>query len=245
MSDRDGPRLGIIGGSGFLDGLDPDGLGVDVEARDVEGVRLHVSGRFVFLQRHGEGVPHLPHDVPHHTHIRLLKEMGVREVVGLTSTGSLRAEIVPGTLVIPDDYLSRHPPPSFDDGTHIIPVLDPSLQEFLAGVVRDAFRNLSSSPAPPIHRGGVYAETRGPRFETRAEVRSLARDAHIVGMTAASEATLAQEAGLRYAILSIVDNWAHGIGPLTLEDFQERKRENRTVAAAVLLQVIRARQGGS
>jgi 5'-methylthioadenosine phosphorylase len=229
--------LGIIGGSGFLDGLDPDGLGVEVERRVVDGVHLHHSEHFVFLQRHGEGVPHLPHEIPHHAHIRLLAELGVRKVVGLTSTGTLRPEIEPGTLVIPDDYLSRHPPPTFGEHNHILPELDEGLQGFLATVAREVVRTLPSAPA--IHLGGVYAETRGPRFETRAEVRSLARDAHIVGMTAASEATLAQEMGLRYAILGIVDNWAHGVGPLSLDDFRERRRENRTVAAAILLRILK------
>jgi 5'-methylthioadenosine phosphorylase len=210
-------------------------------------VRVQRSADFVFLRRHGEGTPHLPHRVPHHAHVLALEALGVDRVVGLTSTGSLREALSPGTIVVPEDYLSRHAPPTFagDGPLHIVPQLDPELGSLLEGVARGAAGALPSGPRPAIHVGGVYAETRGPRFETRAEIRSLARDADVVGMTAASEATLCQERGMGYAILSLVDNWAHGVvaEPLSLEGFRARQAENRSLARAVLAELLRIHSG--
>ena len=75
----------------------------------------------------------------------------------------------------------------------------------------------------------MYAQTVGPRFETPAEVRSLARDADIVGMTIASECILAREAGLAYAVVCMVDNAANGADDvaLTLEDLHRNVEANR------------------
>ncbi len=241
--------LGIIAGSGYLDGVDPSALGVPVIDEAIETprgtVQVQRTEAFVFLRRHGTDGYHPPHRVPHHAHLLGLRRLGVREVVGLTSVGSLRGELAPGTVMVPEDYLSTHPPPTFareDEALHIVPELDAGLRRRLEGIARRVMA-VDSVPGPTaVVAGGVYAETRGPRFETRAEVRALARDADVVGMTAASEATLAQELGLRYAILSIVDNWAHGVTdePLSLEGFRARQEENRRLAAAILNEIIRS-----
>ena len=70
----------------------------------------------------------------------------------------------------------------------------------------------AASSEIPVVDGGTYAQVRGPRFETRAEIRLLASFADLVGMTLAAECTLAGEAGLAYAALCIVDNLANGVG---------------------------------
>ncbi|TVP60904.1 MAG: 5'-methylthioadenosine phosphorylase [Gemmatimonadales bacterium] len=247
-AERGDAPLGIIAGSGYLDGVDPSALGVPVIEAAIETsqgvVTVQRADAFVFLRRHGTDGYHPPHRVPHHAHLLALRALGAREVVGLTSVGALRDEYAPGTVMVPEDYLSTHPPPTFareGEALHIVPELDAGLRRRLEGVARRVMA-AGSVPGPTaVVASGVYAETRGPRFETRAEVRALARDADVVGMTAASEATLAQELGLRYAILSIVDNWAHGVTdePLSLEGFRARQEENRRLAAAILSEIIR------
>jgi 5'-methylthioadenosine phosphorylase len=228
--------LGIVGGSAFLRGLPPGGS----EERQVSTPRgdvvAHVGDGFVFLRRHGEEGYRPPHRVTHHAHALALTELGLGAAVGLCSLGSLDPELKPRTAVVPDDYLSLAPPPTLagdDERLHIIPGLDPSLRAILLDVAR-------RTPGR-VHDGGVYAETRGPRFETRAEIRLLADYADVVGMTAASEATLFQEAGLRYAILGLVDNYAHGIGvqPLTMDRYEDSLEKNRVRARAILDQLIR------
>jgi 5'-methylthioadenosine phosphorylase len=239
--------LGIVGGSAFLeeDALEGAGLGATRGGETLHEVRtargtvwLRHAGDFVFLRRHGEGEYRPPHRIPHHAHVLAMETAGVRQVVGLASTGSLDPELVPGDVVVPDDYLSRHAPPTFaaDEYLHIVPELDHHARALLLQAARNA---VGEGPGRVVE-GGVYAETRGPRFETRAEVRALARDASVVGMTAASEATLFQERGIGYAVLCIVDNFAHGIGQdtLSLAAFQERQAGNAALARRILLELI-------
>ncbi|MFB6240000.1 MAG: MTAP family purine nucleoside phosphorylase [Gemmatimonadota bacterium] len=223
-------RLGIIGGSAFLEGGPPPGA----EPRDVETdrgrVRAHAGGSFVFLSRHGEGDTYRPpHRVRHHAHALALDRLGVERAVGLCSVGALHREIELGAAVVPEDYLSLQAPPTFagDERLHVVPELDGELRRLLLDVAREV--------GDPV-REGVYAQTAGPRFETRAEVRLLADYADVVGMTAASEATLCQERGIDYAALAIVDNHAHGVTgeELSLEAFEEKQAENRGRARAAL-----------
>lgn len=223
-------RLGIIGGSAFLDGEPPAGTDQRRVETDRGEVRMHLSDDFVFLRRHGEETYRPPHRVPHHAHALALEELGVGRAVGLCSVGALHGEIALGTAVVPDDYLSLRAPPTFagDERLHVVPELDADLRRLLLAAAEDVGR--------PVLDGGVYAETSGPRFETRAEVRLLADYADVVGMTGASEATLLQERGIPYALLGIVDNHAHGVGgdELTLEAFEEQKATNRERARAAL-----------
>jgi purine nucleoside phosphorylase len=227
--------LGIIAGSAFLDGP-PEATEEVVVPTGRGEVTVHVGEGWVFLRRHGHGRYHPPHLIPHHAHALALERLGVRRVVGMTSVGSLRVGLVTGSAIVPDDYLSLHPPPTFaeDDRLHIVPALDAGLRKLLLAAAR--------ATEGPVQDGGVYAETRGPRFETRAEVRLLADYAHVVGMTGASEATLCQELGLAYALLGLVDNPAHGIGPepLTLEAYDARLARNRVRAGAILAEIIRS-----
>jgi 5'-methylthioadenosine phosphorylase len=230
-------RLGILAGSSFLG----EDLALDAAPETLPTshgpVSLLVGETFVFLPRHGSGHPYRPpHRIPHHAHALALEALGVRRAVGLYSVGGLRPDFVPGTVVVPDDYLSMHPPPTFveDERLHQVPLLDPHLRAALARIARQT--------DAVVRDGGVYAETRGPRFETRAEVRFLGHHAHVVGMTGASEATLLQERGLAFAMLAIVDNLAHGVGesPLSMEAYEARRRANGTLARSLFQGVLDA-----
>jgi len=233
-------RLGITGGSSFLEGTvlgDAEETRVETEFGEVI---LHAGPGYVFLARHGTGVYRPPHRIPHRAHATAFRELGVSEVVGLNSVGSLDTGLGPGTVLVPDDYLSVHPPPTFagDERLHIVPALD--------GDLRDLLLRAAHATGGPVVPGGVYVETRGPRFETRAEVRWIRNLGDIVGMTAASEATLCQERGLRYAMLGIVDNFANGITgePLTFEEYEAHRIANVARANAILEALIELRGAG-
>ena len=92
----------------------------------------------------------------------------------------------------------------------------------------------------PLHNGGVYWQVSGPRFETRAEIRLISRFADVVGMTAASESIVAQQLGLSYAVICVVDNLANGVAeqPLTLQEFEAGKRATRAAVLDVLAAVV-------
>jgi len=227
-------RLGIIGGTAFLKGAFLD----DAEERRVTTERgevtLFVGDGFAYLLRHGHGVYRPPHRVTHHAHVLAFASLKITRAVGINSVGSLDAGHGPGTVLVPDDYLSVHPPPTFaeDESLSIVPALDADLRALLLAAARDT--------EGPVADGGVYVETRGPRFETRAEIRWLAPLGDVIGMTAASEATLLQERGIAYANLCMVDNLANGLGldPLTYEAFEQKVSENEARVRAILARII-------
>jgi len=170
---------------------------VRTEYGDVE---IFEGSDAIFLPRHGIAMDTPPHRINHRANISALKESGVDGVVCVCSTGSLNPEIPPGALVVPHDYINFGVPLTFydDEIRHIVPELDGRLRS----------RIVKASHGKD---GGVYVQTHGPRFETKAEIRVLGQFADIVGMTMANEATLCCEAGIPVAALCTVDNYANGV----------------------------------
>lgn len=230
------PRVGIIGGSG----LSRSGLLEDVEELQVETPYGPPSGPLevgragdtpvAFLPRHGPDRAVPPHRVNHRANLWALKEREVEEVVGTSSVGSLTRALAPGSFVVPDDYFSPWQVVTFHDEAvvHVTPGLDEGVRSRLieAGRAADVV----------LHETGVYVQTRGPRLETRAEIRFLQEVGTVVGMTMASEATLAREASVPYASLCSVDNYAHGLQdePLAYADIRRVQEKNATAARRIL-----------
>lgn len=243
MTDR--PRLGIIAGSSFLDDVTlPRG-----KARTIftpyGDVPVRETADWVILRRHGEAGYRLPHRIPHHAHVTAFQRLGVAAVAGFASTGALRSDIQPADIIVPDDYMSWHAPPTFadDEYLHIVPALSASVRDLLLRAARtatDNFQDTVGDRRPTVRDGGVYVQTHGPRFESAAEVRMLAGHADVVGMTAASEATLFQERGIPYAVLCIVDNMANGAGPtpLTERAYQDQLARNALRAGAIITALV-------
>lgn len=208
---------------------------LDVEGADgsTRGIEIDDCGDFVVLLRHGRAGTVPAHLVDHHAHIRALCAAGCSRVLAIGSGGGLRAELGPGRVVAPDDFLALTTYPTFHTTTdgYAMPGFD---TEWRREVV-DAWMGAA---ATPIIDGGTYAMVRGPRFETKAEIRLLAAHADIVGMTLAAECILAREAGLAYAAVCRVDNLANGIGGHDLE--VEEYRANARAFADAFAADIRA-----
>jgi 5'-methylthioadenosine phosphorylase len=238
-----GNRLAVIYGYSLPEGAHPvEGERVSVRAggeRPVEGID---AGEIVALPRHGfdRSVP--AHLVDHRANIRALCELGCGRVLALGSVGTLRADLEVGSFVCPDDFYAPETAPSFYDNPrgHSVPGFDPEWRT----VVLDAWRDDSETE---LVDGGVYAQTIGPRFETPAEVRALARVADVVGMTIAAETVLAREASLAYAAVCSVDNLANGIAeePLTVEEYRRGRDRTATALKTALEQVLRALAPGA
>ncbi|MDW8468832.1 MAG: S-methyl-5'-thioinosine phosphorylase [Burkholderiales bacterium] len=174
-----------------------------------------IRGRdVVFLARHGYGHTIAPHRVNYRANIWALKEQGVEGVISVASVGGIRAEFGPGTLVIPHqiiDYTWGRRSTFFDGPGD--PVVHIDFTEPYAPALRARLLAAARACGEPVHDGGVYAATQGPRLETAAEIDRLERDgADIVGMTGMPEAALAREAGLAYAAIAVVANHAAGRG---------------------------------
>jgi purine nucleoside phosphorylase len=192
-------------------------------------VAVRGSGDFVFLQRHGKALLP-PHKINHRAHIQALRELGVIEIIGINSVGSLKMGIKPGTFVIPDDFLSPWDVPTFFDQEmrFVIPTMDSSLAARLGkACLESGLKAL---------RGGTYIQTTGPRLETRAEIRMLKRFGDVIGMTMASEATLCAEYSIPYASLCSVDNYCNGIAkePLTMDDIYSHAKRNAAKIESVI-----------
>jgi 5'-methylthioadenosine phosphorylase len=193
------------------------------------------AGDFVYLQRHGLDAYTAPHAIDHGANMGALREAGCDRVLALGSVGSTRTEIGVGTFVAPDDFISLTRATVYDDARgHLMPCFDREWRAMLIG----AFGRAGIS----VHDGGVYWQSEGPRFETPAEVRMIARDADVVGMTIASEAVVAAELGLRYAAVCNVDNLANGVAPepLTIDEYEAGKAANQERAKHALAQIVPA-----
>jgi 5'-methylthioadenosine phosphorylase len=233
-----GDRLAVIYGYSLPEGAHPvQGKTVSFGASGMRPVQAIDAGDVVALPRHGfdRSVP--AHLVDHRNNIRVLCDLGCDRVLALGSVGSLRSDLEVGTLVCPDDFFAPETAPSFYDDSrgHSVPGFD---QEWRKTVL-DAWREQSETA---LIDGGVYGQTIGPRFETPAEVRALARVADVVGMTLAAETVLAKEAGLAYAAVCSVDNLANGIAaePLTVEDYQRGRDETAKTLSSALASVLPA-----
>jgi 5'-methylthioadenosine phosphorylase len=208
-------RLGISGGD-YVDGLD--------------------VGDAVLIARHGD--PYVqPHRIDHAANMRALLDAGCDRVLALGSVGGLHRELDVGTFVCPDDFIALHAGKSaFDDRrSHVVPGFDADWRERVV-------RAWAGSEVAPLRDGGVYWESVGPRFETRAEIRLIGRHADVIGMTIASECVIAGELGLPYAAVCIVDNLANGVGEreLTVEEFKAGRARNRQRLGAAVGAILPA-----
>lgn len=220
-------KIGVIGGSGLYDMPeitnktrhqiktpfgDPSG---DIVVGTLRGKRV------AFLPRHGEGHIYPPSEIPQRANIYALKSLGVRFIIAVNACGSLRAEIKPGHVVVPDqlvDYtLNRGQRTFFDQGiaAHI------SVAEPFDSLVQQLLVKAISVSGGTVHDGGSFIIEDGPRFATRAEshiFRSWGCD--IIGMTTVPEAFLAREAEMGYATMAHItdyDSWHETEEPVTVD----------------------------
>ena len=197
--------LGIIGGTSLFGTQ----LLEDAKEREVETkygtVCLLFTADVVFIPRHGKERNIPPHRINYKANLAAFTDLGVEKIIGATSAGSLKRDIKPRSLVVPHDYINLYNIPTFydDEIVHVTPGLDEGLRNTIIKVAKDSGINIVEK--------GVYFQTVGPRLETRAEINFMKNYADVVGMNMASEATLAKELGLRYANISTVENYAHGI----------------------------------
>jgi 5'-methylthioadenosine phosphorylase len=186
--------------------------------------RALVSDKLALILRHGHDPAGyiLPHLINHRANLQALKDLGAAEVVGINSTGSLRRELCPGMVVIPDDFITLTATPSVhqNKAVHIVPLLN--------GKVRQKLILAAMRCKMQFADKGIYWQVTGPRLETKAEIKMMANFADIVGMTMAAEAVIALELDLPYASACSVDNFGNGIvdRPLSLEEIITGTRKN-------------------
>lgn len=208
-------EIGVIGGSGLYD---------LASLRDVRETRVSTpfgdpsdnlvigmlrGRRVAFLPRHGRAHRINPSEIPAQANIYALKSLGVREIISVSAVGSLREDLAPGDLVVPDQIVDRthgnRPSTFFGTGLVVhVPFADPYCERLRPTLVSATRR---ATPAT-VHDGGTYCCMEGPQFSTRAEsnlYRSWGMD--LIGMTALPEARLAREAEICYVALALVTDY--------------------------------------
>ena len=215
-------KLGIIGGSGLyeLPGLIKRG---DVQVETPFGAPsdpyLHgdLNGREVFfLPRHGRGHRLLPSEINHRANIFGFKKLGVERIISVSAVGSLREELRPRDVVLPDQYIDRTKNTVqhtfFGRGivAHVT-FADPICAELRARMheaVGKTMTGKSEYAAMKAHNGGTYVNMEGPLFSTKAE-SNLYRQwgGDIIGMTSLAEAKLCREAEICYALMAMVTDY--------------------------------------
>lgn len=247
---NDSITLGVIGGSGLyaMPGL------TDVQERIVhtpfgepsDAVILGtLNGRRVaFLPRHGRGHRRNPSEVNYRANIYALKALGVKHVVSVSACGSLRLEMKPRNIVVPDqlfDFTKGKRAASFyEDGVVGHASIGDPFAHGLRRAVVDAVRASGGS----VHDGGTLITIEGPRFSTKAESRAFrAWGCDIIGMTACPEAFLAREAEMDFAIMAHVtdyDVWHEEEGEVTVDMVIERMHHNLALAQQAIARIVDA-----
>lgn len=244
-------KIGIIGGSGLykMDALkDVREVSLDTpfgSPSDALILGTLEGTEVAFLARHGRGHHFLPTELPFRANIHALKQLGVEYIISASAVGSLKAEVKPLDLVIPDQFIDRTKEriaTFFGEGIVAHVAFGDPICPQLAEILGDAVASLNL-PEVTLHRGGTYLCMEGPAFSTKAE-SNLYRSwgATVIGMTNLTEAKLAREAEIAYATLALVtdyDCWHPDHDHVTVEMVIENLHHNAINAQKVIQETVR------
>ena len=244
-------KIGIIGGSGLY----------KMEAlKDIQEITIDtpfgspsdaiISGKLegtpvVFLARHGRNHHLNPSELPFRANIYALKKLGVEYLISASAVGSLKEEVKPLDMVVPDQFIDRTKnriSTFFQEGIVAHIAFGDPVCSNLAAILADAVASLEL-PEVNLHRGGTYVCMEGPAFSTKAE-SNLYRswDATVIGMTNLPEAKLAREAEIAYATLALVtdyDCWHSDHDSVTVEMVIGNLKKNAINAQKVIQETVR------
>ena len=244
MSEK---MLGVLGGSGLYSMKDLevlDKVSVDTPfgaPSDEIAVGNLLGTRIAFLPRHGVGHRISPSDINYRANIFAFKKLGVERIVSVSAVGSMKEEINPGHIVVPDQFIDRtyrRISTFFSEGiVGHVSLADPICPDLHAVVTKSA-----RAAGAHVHSGGTYICMEGPQFSTRAE-SDLYRTwgADVIGMTNVTEAKLAREAGICYVTIALstdYDCWRRGEEAVTVEAVLEIMSKNVELAQSILKEVV-------
>jgi 5'-methylthioadenosine phosphorylase len=213
MKTSDQHVLGVIGGSGIYDipGLEitgeerietPFGAPSDFILRG-----RHAGRELLFLPRHGRGHRIAPHRINYRANVAAMKLLGATHLVSLSAVGSMKEEIIPGHVVVVDQYIDltkRRVSTFFEDDVVAHVAFSDPVCPHMAKAAATAARRAGGT----VHTGGTYVCMEGPQFSTRAEsLLYRSWGVSVIGMTAMPEAKLAREAELPYATVAFATDY--------------------------------------
>ncbi len=239
--------IGVIGGSGLyqMEGLKQI-REVEVKTPFGKPSDKFITGKLgatemVFLPRHGKGHRWLPTEVNFRANIFAMKKLGVERIISVSAVGSLRENIAPGHVVVPDQFIDRttqRPSTFFGKGivAHVS-LADPfckTLSEKLAAAAKDE--------GAEVHARGTYLCMEGPQFSTKAESHMYrAWGADVIGMTNLQEAKLAREAEICFSTIALAtdyDCWNETAGAVEIEHVLKVLAQNVELAQRTIRSVV-------
>lgn len=247
-------KFGIIGGSGLYKMEDL----TQVKLKSIETPFGDPSDKFilgslagkdvVFLPRHGQGHTILPSEINYRANIWGMKSLGVTHLVSISAVGSLKLEIEPGHIVIPDQFIDRtqnRASTFFGNGIAAhLPFGNP-----VCKILSDQIIQAVQKVGVTVHQGGTYVCMEGPMFSTRAEsemYRSLG--ASVIGMTNLQEAKLAREAELCFSTIALstdYDCWHESEEDVSVEMVLETVHKNVHNTQLILKELLSTYEPGS
>lgn len=241
-------KIGVIGGSGLYK---MEGLEV-IEKKNLSTPFGNPSDSFiigsldgadvVFLPRHGTGHRILPSDLNFRANIYGMKELGAEWIISVSAVGSMKENLYPGDIVIPDQFFDRTKKrinTFFGDGVVAhVPFADPVCPD-LSSILFKAGEKIGAK----IHKGGTYLCIEGPQFSTRAESKTYrAWGVDIIGMTNIPEAKLAREAEICYATVALVtdfDCWHESEEDVKIDAVLEIMNKNINTAKSIIKKAVK------
>jgi 5'-methylthioadenosine phosphorylase len=244
-------KIGIIGGSGLykMESLkDIEEVVVDtpfgspsdaIITGTLDGIRV------AFLARHHRNHTLLPTELPFRANIYAMKSLGVEYLISASAVGSLKEEVKPLDMVVPDQFIDRtknRVSTFFGEGIVAHITFGDPVCKNLAGVLAESIASLNLADVT-LHCGGTYVCMEGPAFSTKAE-SNLYRSwgATVIGMTNLPEAKLAREAEIAYATLALAtdyDCWHPEHDSVTVEMVVNNLHRNSANAQKVIQEAVR------
>ncbi len=240
-------RIAVIGGSGLYNMPD---LKL-IEEREIEtpfglpsspimiGELNH--RKVAFLARHGKGHRFMPTEINFRANIYALKMLGVEWIISVSAVGSMKEELPPLTMVIPDQFIDRtklRTRTFFGEGLVAHIGLAEPVCPHLSRILYDAAKDI----APSAQFGGTYLCIEGPQFSTKAESLLYRQwNVDVIGMTNVPEAFLAREAEICYATLAMVtdyDCWHEEEEVVTADMVIERLKQNIRTSQDIIQSVV-------
>ena len=241
--------IGVIGGSGLyaMQGL-TDTREVRVKTPFGDPSDAFIVGtlegkKVAFLARHARGHRILPTEINYRANIYAMKLLGVERVISVSAVGSLKEDLRPGEFLVADQFVDRtkhRVSTFFGNGLVAHLTFDKPTCAQVSRVLSDA----SVHHGVKVHRKGTYICMEGPQFSTLAEAqmhRTLGFD--VIGMTNATEAKLAREAGLCYGTIAMItdyDCWHPDHDSVTGAQIMATLQQNAENAQRVLREAIRS-----
>jgi 5'-methylthioadenosine phosphorylase len=167
--------------------------------------------RVIVIPRHGFAHEFSPFRMPSKAYLFGLRAAGIRRVLAASSVATANEKMSPGDIVLPDQFIDLTKTReatfyNFDVTVHT------DMTEPFCESIRQRLQNEWAKEAVTVHGRGVYVATEGPRYETPAEIRMIqAFGGDLIGQSAATEAVLARELGMCYALIAVISSRAAGL----------------------------------